>query len=175
MTSIPANTTPRSLRTGPTREQIHRSLSVSSRPSPRAPITRLPRLSSAGGMRASAYGIASPSTSKMRLSPSLISGMKSCAMANRASSSVRVSNMTFALLSPSATTKIDFPPMPSSGFTTIFRCSFRNAFISDIERVISVSGAQSGNQAVYAFSFISRRLCGRLTISAPAISARSRM
>ncbi len=47
--------------------------------------------------------------------------------------------------------------------------------MSAMSRVMSVGAQHSGNQAVYTFSFMSRRPCGRFTTSAPAASARSRM
>ena len=47
--------------------------------------------------------------------------------------------------------------------------------MSAMSRVIRVGAQHCGNQAVYTFSFMSRRPCGRFTTSAPASSARSRM
>ena len=50
--------------------------------------------------------------------------------------------------SPAATTKIERPPMPSSGFTTILPCSFRNASSSARERVMRLGGVHCGNHEV---------------------------
>jgi len=70
------------LSTGPILEHSQRSRSFSGRPTPWAPAARLPRLSSAAGMRARAYPTGSPSMSSTRESPvSTMSGMYRWTMA----------------------------------------------------------------------------------------------
>ena len=88
-------------------------------------------------------------------------------MAKRWPLSVSVSMMTGRFLSPFSVTKMDLPPMPSSGFTTILPCSAANAVMSAALRVISVGAQHCGNHAVNTFSFMSRRPCGRFATNAP--------
>ena len=56
--------------------------------------------------------------------------------------------MTLVFGSSSRITKIDFPPMPSRGFTTTRPCSATNAVISRWERVMSVGGQHSASHIV---------------------------
>ncbi len=56
MTSSPTKIIPFAASVGPTCAASQRSRSFSGRPTPLAPAARLPRLSDAEGMRASAYG-----------------------------------------------------------------------------------------------------------------------
>jgi len=79
--------------------------------------------------------------------------------------------ITLALGSPLVIRKIDEPPMPSSGFSTMSSCSARKSRNTPLRRATSVGGQTSANHAVKSFSLASRRLRGSFTTSVPRMAS----
>ena len=118
---------------------------------------------------------ASPSIRRMRLSPSLISGMYTCVIANRLPLSVSVSKITLALLSPLRDDEHRLPAHAVERFDGDFavlgekRLHFRHrAGDQRRRRALREPGDDS-------FSFMSASARGLFTINAPASSARPRI
>ncbi len=152
MTSMPTTSRPAAHNGAASASPIARSRAESGCATPRPPTARLPRVSPGFGMRASEYGTTSPAISRMRLSPSTISGMKRCAITVRAPSCETVSTMTLRLGSASRTRNTDAPPMPSSGLTITSPCSSMNSPMRRASRVTSVGAMYSRNSAIAIFS-----------------------
>jgi diguanylate cyclase (GGDEF)-like protein len=74
ITSRPTISSPAAFSAGPSVSAISRSRADSACATPRPPAARLPRVSPAFGIRASAYGAGTPSITRIRLSPWTIAG-----------------------------------------------------------------------------------------------------
>ena len=139
-----------------------------------APAARLPRNSPSCGTLAMAPPMGKPSIINILLSPSVISGMYLCIIILVIARSVMFSRMTAMFGSVLLTLKIDEPPIPSNGFTTVSTCSSMNSLNKRLLLVTKKGVQHSGNSVANTFSLQSLKLLGLFTTFTPSLSADSK-
>src|SRR5882762_2876635 len=85
-----------------------------------------------------------------------------------------VSTMTLRFGSSCRTRKMPAPPMPSSRFTTVSRCSSMNSCSLGISRATTEGTVNLANSAIANFSLCSRSASGALNTRAPSRTAAER-
>src|SRR6267378_4768932 len=85
-----------------------------------------------------------------------------------------VSTMTLRFGSSCRTRKMPAPPIPSSRFSTVSRCSSMNSCSLGIPRATSEGTVKLANSAIANFSLCSRSACGALNTRAPSRTAAER-
>src|SRR5436190_19799156 len=95
-------------------------------------------------------------------------------MTLRVPSSETVSTMTLRFGSSSRTRNTPAPPIPSSRFSTVSRCSSMNSCSLGISRATREGTVNLANSAIANFSLCSRSACGALNTRAPSRTAAER-